>query len=266
MGLARDIQITQTWLLVMAGVMCVLHMAFEGYYPLTKQYKFTYFATPASYGVLSSYRFASLDWFMTGLYVLPELAIFWIPVMLIFWDVKWYKLALIIYLAILLMFGVSFFVIQTIWLTTKNDPTTGNLDNPANSYRACCAPEFYMAVQDCPNFGKPSPDCNPAIALGELGTNGDFVFAYTWTILSMALEVLLLWFTIQLMRLRDKFEEKGGDQGFVVVSMPPTKAPDGGGGTTLLPAQQAVANPIPMGGTASSLYSAQKLRVAPKFR
>lgn len=249
MGLHRDLQLNQTYLLIFAGVVSVITMTLLGYYPLTKQYEFTYFATPATYGVLSSDRFNTLDWWITALYVLPIFVCFWTGVMLVFWDTRGYKIFMIVYLSILLMWFITVFIIQTIFLATKNDPSAGNLNNPANSYRACCTPEFYLSVTQCPNYGSPAPECNPSISLSELGANGDFVMAYCWTIAYMGLLSVMLYLTVRFMQLREQYEKARGDEKLREVTIK-GNGDLGAGGSMLLtqnPIQsQLPSNPVPM--------------------
>ncbi len=39
-----------------------VYILYQSYYPLTRKVIFTYFASPATYGVLTSERFATLQW------------------------------------------------------------------------------------------------------------------------------------------------------------------------------------------------------------
>jgi len=63
-GTARDIHRVQYYLWWATGVQLVVAMLFFSYYPWTRQFVFTYFASPATYGVLTSERFSSLFWWI----------------------------------------------------------------------------------------------------------------------------------------------------------------------------------------------------------
>jgi len=109
----------------------------------------------------------------------------------------------IIWLAIwLVMIGY-----MTAWLIQRNNPSMPN--NPANSYRACCVPEFYNVVGACPNFGQPHPECDPGINIDELGTNGDFVFFYFITVTNILMWIIYIVLGFALLKLTEILNREG---------------------------------------------------------
>lgn len=81
---------------------------------------------------------------------------------------------------ILLLASVAWFVgvliADAVQMAQRNDPADPL--NPANSYYACCTPQFFTAVASCPNFGIPSPQCSPPRTLQDVGGNGDFIMVF----------------------------------------------------------------------------------------
>ena len=203
---------SQTLLLIFAGVLYILMTVYSAYYPLARTFTHTLFATPSLYGVWVSDRFVTLDWWITSLQTLAWLPVFWAPLMLLFWRSRGYKVAHIVVLSILLLLEVTTLVVNSVWISSgKNDPRYP--DNPASSLSACCTPEFYQTVTTCPNFARPSPQCNPPIALNQLGTDGTYVFGFVINVLLIPIFALMLWLTVRLdkaVQVYDR-EEKGAD-------------------------------------------------------
>jgi hypothetical protein len=225
-GITREIGSIQDMLWTAVFFQLVVSMLFYAYYPWTRQFVFTYFASPSTYGVLTSERFASLLWWIGSLNILALPPLVWVGWMNSHWLRRGFKLTFIIYCALILAWWLATVGIETWWLVTRNDPTFP--DNPANSYRACCVPEFYNTVGSCPNFGVPHPECIVSINLNELGTNGDMVFFYaiTWV-------YVIVWFVyivlgVRLLRLTDVFVKEGDDDtSLVPLRMAGAKPDDG---------------------------------------
>lgn len=239
MGIVSDLKTTQTRLFVFTIILYGVLTIFFAYYPLAKQFEFTYFSTPALFGVPVSDHFVTLDWWVTSLYVVAWFPVLWVVFMLFYWKVRGYKTAFIIYLAITLAWFVCVLAINIVYLLSgPNDPL--HPDNPAGSYRRCCTPEFYTAVPECPNFERPMPACNPPIALGELGVNGPFIFQMIVNAIIIVIWIVYLVLTLRLRRFMDTYEDKGGDSNYVAVTL--KKGDDNG--TMLLPKATQQQQPV----------------------
>jgi hypothetical protein len=224
MGLVSDLRLVQLRLCVLVCIVYVLLSIPLAYYVMSRSFIFTYFGSPATYGMLTSERFATLDWWTTYCWVFAWFPVLWVGTfMLLNFRVKGYKIAFIVYLSVSLAVWLSTFVIHCIWMRQRNDPTFPN--NPANSYRSCCTPEFYNVVPTCPNFGSAAPECNPPIALAELGSNGDFALAFCFNISLIVLWSFFLYFTIEFMKLMDKYAATGGDASYLKKQAPPPPNP-----------------------------------------
>jgi len=184
---------------VVTGVQAVVTTLFHTYYPLTRQFVFTYFASPALYGVLTSERFSSLQWWSCSWMALAIPFLWLIGRVMDRWRQRSYWKAWIICSCLGLALWLATWIMELVWLVQRNDPSF--YDNPANSYRACCTPEFYNTVGACPNFEAPHPECDPSIDYGELGTNGDFVFYFGITFAYVVIWAMYIWLGFTLMKL-----------------------------------------------------------------
>ena len=132
------------------------------------------------------------------------------------------------------------FIFACIWLAGRNNPADPG--NPANSFLACCTPEFYSTVQSCGNYGDAHPECNPSIDLSELGTNGDFVLFFVTCFCMLVICILYMALALNIMWMTDLFE-KYGDPDFSLspYMFPVSTSGKGGpsGGSTLM------ARPLP---------------------
>jgi hypothetical protein len=210
MGIATDLKWVQLRLSVITYIVYGIMSVFMSYYLLTRKFVFTFFGSPATYGMLTSERFASLEWWATLSWTAAWFPVLWVgSFLLLHWRSKGYKITFIVYLAVTMVVWLCIFVLHLVWITGRNNPLTP--DNPANSYRACCAPEFYNTVPKCENYGSASPECNPPINLSELGSNGDFVVAFAMNISFIVLWAFYLFFTVEFMKLMDKYNANGGD-------------------------------------------------------
>jgi hypothetical protein len=180
-----------TWYIATAHT--VIATLYFTYYPWTRKFVFTYLASPSTYGILTSERWVSLQWWTCILTALCIPPILWLGIMNDAWLTRWLKwwwLYVIVPLELvlwLLTWAVEFF-----WLATRNDPRYPT--NPATSNRACCTPEWYNTVGACRNYGDLHPECNPGIDFGELGTNPDFVFFFVVTFAMLV--VFILYFVV----------------------------------------------------------------------
>jgi len=178
MGLTptEDVSTLQFYLMLLSGFQCAVTTAFFLYYPWTRQFVFTYFASPTTYGVLTTERWNSLFWWICILTALQIFPLWYSGWMQVKWSRRSWKIFWIAYICVLLAIWLVTLGYMIAWLAQCNDPSQPN--NPANSYRACCTPEFYNTVGACPNYGQPHPECDPGINLSELGTNPDFRFFF----------------------------------------------------------------------------------------
>jgi hypothetical protein len=222
-GITWEIASLQDMLTASQFLQLIVTMLFYSYYPLTRQIVFTYFASPATYGVLTSQRFDTLLWWMVALTIFALPPLVWIGEIKSHWRRRSYKITFIIYASFLIAWWAATIGVQTWWIVTRNTPSFA--DNPANSYRACCTPEFYNTVGACPNFGAPHPECDPAINIGELGTNGDMIFYYAITWGLTIIWVVYLVLTVNLLRTTDVYE-KMLRENLLQQAMVPMKFPD----------------------------------------
>ena len=124
-------------------------------------------------------------------------AIWWVGWMNNHWLSRSKKITWLVICSVELVLWLLSFSVLTWWLWDRNNPEFP--DNPANSYKACCTPEFYNTVGACPNFGAPHPECDPGINLSELGTNGDIVFFYAVVVLLCIIYIVYLYVSVQVM-------------------------------------------------------------------
>jgi len=187
-------------------VQLVIATLYFWYFPWTRMFQYTFFASPATYGVLTSSRF-NLQWWVFSLTALL------IPVL---WFIGWMnnhylsrgtKIAWLTMCSVELALWLLTFGISIWWLSDRNNPDFP--DNPANSYKACCTPEFYNTVGSCPNFGAPMPECNPGINLSELGTTWDFIFFFGVTFAMCIIYILYLYLSPQIMWETDGLAQYG---------------------------------------------------------
>jgi hypothetical protein len=211
MGVVSQLKLVQVRLGVLTSILYGIMSVPMQYYFITRLIRFTYFGSAATYGILTSERFASLEFWIALLTVSAWFPVLWVgSYMLAQWKSRAYKIAFLVYLSITLAFFTSVFVIHWTWLTGKNNPAFP--DDPASSYRRCCVPEFYNVVPTCPNYGSLTPECNPPINLSELGSNGDFWVGFGCNTSLMILWALYIYFTVEFMRLVDRYQaqlEKG---------------------------------------------------------
>ena len=223
MGVVSDLKLVQLRLVVLVCILFVLLVIPLGYYVLTRKYRFTYFGSPTTYGMLTSERFASLDWWTTYFWMFSMFPLLWVGTfMLLNWKSNGYKTAFIVYLSVTLALWLCTFVVHIVWLRGRNNPA--DPDNPASSYRRCCTPEFYNVVPTCENYGSATPECNPPINLSELGTNGDFWIGFSFNVGLIVLWAFFLYFTIEFMKLINKYGASGGDSTFLKNPPPPPAA------------------------------------------
>ena len=202
-GVARELFSTTYLLWYVSAFQLGVTIVYFAYFPWTRKILFTYFASPATYGVLTSERFVSLQWWVYSLTALVIFPLWWVGWMNNHYLSKWPKTTWIAFCSVELALWVATWAIETWWLIDRNNPSFP--DNPANSYKACCTPEFYNTVGACPNFGDPHPECTPGININELGTNGDMVFFYAITVVMVVVFILYIVLSVQIMRLTDLF-------------------------------------------------------------
>jgi hypothetical protein len=179
------------YLWYVGGVQCIITTLYFLYFCWTRQLVFTYFASPATYGLLTSEHFVSLQWWIFSLTALCIPPLYWMGLMLGHYYTRWMKMVWCYFMvpAELALWLITL-AVDIYWITTKNDPAFP--DNPANSNLACCTPEFYTTVVSCKNYLNPAPECNPSINLSELGTNGDMKFFFAVTLIMVGIFTLYL--------------------------------------------------------------------------
>jgi hypothetical protein len=214
---------------------------FFWYYPWTTDIPFTYFASPSTYGILTTERFVSLQWWLFSLTPLCIPPILLLGFMNNHWLTRWPKLVWIYAVCPFeTVLWLLTFIFECIWLAGRNDPA--NPRNPANSFLACCTPEFYTTVTSCGNYGDPHPECNPSIDLSELGTNGNFVLLFVVTFCMIVVFIMYMALALNILWLTDDYV-KYGDPDFMLspYAFPASATSKGGpsGGSTLM------ARPLP---------------------
>ena len=187
---SEDVIQLQFYLFLLSGFQCLVSMVFFSYYPLTRDFIFTYFASPTTYGVLTSERWSSLFWWLCSLQTLQILPLWLSGWMQVLYSRRSWKNFWLAWCFILLAWWLVTLGYLISYVATRNDPAYPN--NPANSYRACCVPEFYNVVGACPNFGSSHPECDPGINLNELGTNGDMVFFFFFVVVDILIWILYI--------------------------------------------------------------------------
>jgi hypothetical protein len=97
-------------------------------------------------------------------------------------------------------------------LDKPNDPTVSTI-NPARSFKACCAPEWYLTVPKCPNYGAANPLCYFPIAnISELGFNWVFVVCFIMEVIVMGIWGVLIYLVVEHYLAVREYNAKGGDQ------------------------------------------------------
>lgn len=177
------------------------------YFPWTRQIEFTYFASPATYGLLTSRRF-DLEWWTYSMTALQFFAMYWVGLTMRRFLVRWLKVAWnYVICPIEIALWVLTWAVEIWWLAANNEPNFP--DDPANSYLACCTPEFYTTVGSCPNFASLHPECDPSINISELGTPWDMIFFFIITIVMIGIFIVYLVLTLQIMWLTDDLVKYG---------------------------------------------------------
>ena len=100
--------------------------------------------------------------------------------------------------------------------------------NPANSYYACCTPEFFTTVTTCPNYGNPTPQCFPPRTRQDIGANGDFVMVYIMEFvfcLSYCLVAVLLLQMDNLLRIINTSSSSSSSDGYKPLMTPGQQPP-----------------------------------------
>ncbi len=195
------------YLWIAVSIQLPITIIYTAYYPLAVTFEFTYFASPSTYGVLASERFSTLNWWVVSLASLAILPIYWNGLMQCYWRTRWLRIAFLVLVAVQTAWWVSVAGIQISWAAQRNDPSQPG--NPADSYRACCTPEWYNTVPTCPNYGNLSPECNPSIDFQELGSSGDFIFAFVFNFAYIVIWVVYTVLAAYFYRLMDQFRAMG---------------------------------------------------------
>lgn len=176
------------------------------YYPLTRSFPVDWVSSPALQGIPVTVRGNSLEWwtnvFTNAMLIVP---IFWIGLMVCYFKVRFLKLIFLVFLAVSTAVWLSILIIHISWINGRNNPLDPS--NPASSDARCCAPEYYLAVPSCKNYGLPDPTCNPPWALSDLGVNRDEIFVICFLSVFIMVWVCMIYFTVQLLRLMATFDE-----------------------------------------------------------
>jgi|WetSurMetagenome_2_1015567.scaffolds.fasta_scaffold00112_55 hypothetical protein len=183
-------------------------------------------------------------------WVIPIL--WWIGWMNNHWLSRPYKITWLIFCSVelavwLLTLGVCFW-----WMLSRNEPTFP--DDPANSFKACCTPEFYNTVPSCPNYNHPMPECNPGININELGTNWPIVFFFVVIIIMIIIYMLYLWLSFQILWETDGLIQYGDPDAPIEALRFPAASTGGstGGGTAFAQTPPQLYQLVPQSAPSSS--------------
>ncbi len=174
----NDLRNVVSALWVLTGVLLVLTLVFQAYYPVARIFKHTFFESVPP-GLLISERFGTLDWWMTALFSLAIIMLFWVGFMIANWKIRWPKVIGLILSVLLTLWWITCFIIFMFFMANTNLLAEPN--NPGNSYQYCCAPEHFPFITTCPNF--PADPCSPPTTQADLRINGDIMIAFTYTII-----------------------------------------------------------------------------------
>jgi hypothetical protein len=99
-GVLTRLRHVETWLFSMIWVVMPVSLFFFGFYALTREFIYSYFFTPATYGVLTTNWYRIWDWWKTALFALmvpfPGLA----AAEIIFFKLFWVKIVFLVYLCL----------------------------------------------------------------------------------------------------------------------------------------------------------------------
>lgn len=216
-GILKRLHHVELWLFALVFISLPLGFFFFGFYAMTRDYVYTYFFTPATYGVLTTNWYKVWDWWKTAMFTLIWPMPAFVMAEIIFFKVFWIKVVFLVYLVLNEFWWITVVVVDIVLMASDpNDPTVSTT-NPARSFKACCAPEWYLTVPKCPNYGAANPLCYfPIYSIKELGFNWVFVVTFIMECIVMGIWGVFIYLVIEHMLAVREFFEKGGDQYFLV--------------------------------------------------
>lgn len=127
-------------------------------------------------------------------------------------SIQIFRLVLLILLLIwfIIVFGFG----AGDWANANDTSDPSNFSNPANDYRWCCV-HFNLPGSGCTNQGTDANDgaCVPGVGVGDLSTNGDFLYGFWFNVLLILLTIfdlayMMLVFRPEVLRYGIQLKEK----------------------------------------------------------
>lgn len=206
----------QRWMIIFWTVFCAIAIPFYFFNSTTMvRVDSTCFSDPSLYGVCISKAFETLYSWSVSTWALTLFPCVFIPVMFVFFKSRAYKVVLMVFLCVTLAWYLVCFIMQFVWISRRN--SLDYPDNPANSDRYCCPVEVYTVIRSCPNFGRPSPECDPPIRYDELGITPRFWLQFSYNIVVLCFWCVFIYFDWQFIKIVDQYLDAGGDSSHLVV-------------------------------------------------
>lgn len=214
-SVVKQLQRKQLHIVLLCGVLGIL---------LAVMYGITMYPQPLRVDAVlpAVRRFNGFDWYKSVPFAAMPVILLVVLCCMIFLYVRWLKILSILLLLAVSLWLVAIGIIDIVNMSNPNHPETPN--NPANSYAACCTPQFFTTVTTCANFGLGSPQCTPPRTLADIGVNGDTIFVFIWECLFLIGALLGIVYILQLMQLITAFQANG-DNNFVQQTLAETGDP-----------------------------------------